>query len=302
MVDTSVDYLVFAIWPYAAVLTCVVFFIYRYLTDRFSFSSQSSQFVAASRSQSWGSVPWHYGVLVVLLIHLVGFSLPNQWGSALGQVTFLSVSEVTGWVITSFLIFGLVTLTARRALNPRVRVTTTVPDWILLFLLLTIVILGLFQAIVYAWGSLWFLNPVVPWLQSLLMFNPQVSGVTTLPLIPKIHIVLGFLLIAILPFTRLVHAVSAFRLFTYINRPYQVVIWYAKGAESGSASRRSTAKALWILFGLTIALWGVNLVSARNLLAFGLLITADFICLIAIAELYRLSADRRISAGSLQND
>jgi len=234
---TALDFLAFAVWPYLAVLISVVFFVYRYLTDKFSFSSQSSQFIAASRSQSWGSVPWHYGILLVLLIHVVGLSFRDQWATLLSQATVLSVFEVTGWGVTSLIEIGLVVLIVRRIRDPRVRVTTTFADWLLLFLLLVIVSLGLFQSIAYAWGALWFLNPVVPWLQSLVTFNPQISGVSALPLIPEIHITLGFLLIAILPFTRLVHAISAFRLFTYLRRPYQVVIWY--GRRSAQALREA---------------------------------------------------------------
>ena len=58
------------------------------------------------------------------------------------------------------------------------------------------------------------------------------------PLAFKLHIVAGFLLFAIWPFTRLVHAVSA--PVGYVTRPY-VVYRSREGATSTARTRRGWA-------------------------------------------------------------
>ena len=55
--------ILYAVIPYLAVAIAVVGGIWRYRTDRFSYSSQSSQFLE-SRTLFWGSVAWHYGILL----------------------------------------------------------------------------------------------------------------------------------------------------------------------------------------------------------------------------------------------
>ena len=57
------DTVLFIAFPYVAVILATVVGIYRYYSDRFSFSSFSSQFLE-SRRLFWGSVPWHYGIAV----------------------------------------------------------------------------------------------------------------------------------------------------------------------------------------------------------------------------------------------
>ena len=63
--------------PYAALLVFLVGTIYRYKATKFRYSSLSSQFLEG-RQLFWGSVPFHYGLLVVLAGHLVGFLFPRS--------------------------------------------------------------------------------------------------------------------------------------------------------------------------------------------------------------------------------
>ncbi|CAG0940612.1 Nitrate reductase-like protein NarX [Anaerolineae bacterium] len=53
--------------------------------------------------------------------------------------------------------------------------------------------------------------------------NPQIQYVTVLPQVVQLHILNAFFIIALFPFTRLVHLVTF--PITYLWRPYQVVIW-----------------------------------------------------------------------------
>ncbi len=216
------DAIWFIAFPYVAVILAVLGGVYRYFADRFSYSSFSSQFLE-NRRLFWGSVPWHYGIILVLSAHLLALILPGVWGDLLAAPLRLYVLEVTGMALAVMSAAGLAWLLVRRLTNARVMAVTTAMDWLTVVALLVQVILGLGVALFYRWGSGWYLSTAVPWLFSLAMFNPQIQAVAVLPLWVKLHMLSGFFIIAIFPFTRLVHLVTF--PITYLWRPAQVVIW-----------------------------------------------------------------------------
>lgn len=216
------DLLLFVVFPYVATVLAVLGGVYRYVNDRFSYSSQSSQFLER-RSLFWGSVAWHYGVLVILLAHLVALLFPRQWATLIASPVRLYVLETTGLALAVLTIVGLAILIVRRLRSPRVATVTTVMDWVLLAVLLAQVVLGFWVALFYRWGSDWYLHTAVPWLVSLFTLSPRIQYVTALPWVVKLHMVGGFVLLALFPFTRLVHVVTV--PLTYLWRPYQVAIW-----------------------------------------------------------------------------
>lgn len=226
------DTVLFASFPYVAVAIAIIGSIARYQRDRFSYSSQSSQFLG-NRALFWGSVSWHYGVLLILTAHLLAFLFPGWWGTLIASPDRLYVLEVIGLSLAVVTIFGLALLIGRRLFNHRVQSVTTVLDWVLLVALMTQIALGFWVALAYRWGSDWYLHTAVPWLMSLIKLNPQVQYVTVLPWIVKLHMLGGFVLLTLFPFTRLVHIVTF--PVTYLWRPYQVVIWNRRARRSVGA-------------------------------------------------------------------
>jgi len=212
----------FVVFPYVAVIVAVVLGIHRYRTNRFSYSSLSSQFLE-NRTLFWGSVPWHYGVILILLTHFLAFLFPTLWGNLLSDRIRLYVLEVTGLALALMTVIGIALLILRRLRSPRVYHVTSSADWLLLFVLLLQVALGFWIALVYRWGSGWYVHTAVPWLRSLLVLDPQIQHVTVLPLLVQLHLLLGFVIVLLFPFTRLVHVVTY--PITYLWRPLQVVIW-----------------------------------------------------------------------------
>ena len=96
-------------------------------------------------------------------------------------------------------------------------------DLVVEILLLAQVVLGLWIAFGYRWGSSWFAADLTPYLWSIFKLNPEIGAVSAMPWVIKLHIVGAFLLVLIIPFSRLVHFLVA--PLHYIWRPYQVVIW-----------------------------------------------------------------------------
>lgn len=218
-----IDLILFGIFPYVAVVLAVSVGLYRYFVDRFSWSSHSSQFLE-SRALFWGSVPWHYAILVILLAHFLAFLFPQGWGVLLGRPLRLYLLEVSGMALGLTTVVALLLLMLRRAGNPRLSGVTTVVDWVVLITLLVQVATGVYIAFTLRWGSVWYLHTASPWLWSLVKFDPQVQYLAALPAVVKLHAVNAFFLVAILPFSRLVHLISV--PLSYLGRPYQVVVWY----------------------------------------------------------------------------
>lgn len=216
------DSMLFAVFPYVAVVLAVVVSIYRYVNDRFSYSSFSSQFLE-NRALFWGSVPWHYGLLIILAAHLVALLLPGMWATLIGVPIRLYILEIVGLILALSALIALCVLIIRRIVNQRIFSVTSTMDWVLLATLLAQVALGFWVALFFRWGADWYLHTAVPWLISLAKLSPDTQFVTSLPWIVKIHMLGGFFIIGLFPFTRLVHIVTF--PVTYLWRPYQVVVW-----------------------------------------------------------------------------
>ncbi len=220
---TSLDYFFFSAYPYVAIIVFLVGTIYRYKEKGFKVTSLSAQFLESNKG-FWGSVPFHWGILMVFLGHMVAFLFPSSvlaWNS---DPTRLIAHEGVSFAFAVAVVVGLVGLILRRLLDPRIRVVTTRMDYFVEFVLLAQVLLGCWIALGYRWGSSWFAADLSPYLWSIIKLNPQTDAVVALPLVIKAHIVGAFSILLIFPFTRLVHIVVA--PFHYIWRPYQVVIWY----------------------------------------------------------------------------
>ena len=217
-----IDQILFGIFPYVAIALAVSGGLYRYFVDRYSWSSQSSQFLE-NRALYWGSVPWHYAILVVLLAHFLAFLFPSGWGELLGRPVRLYLMEVTGMALGVTAVLSVVLLLGRRAMNSRVTAVPSAIDWLVLASLLLQVATGVTIAATLRWGAVWYLHIVVPWLWSLITLHPQVQYLSVMPAVVKVHAVNAFVLLALFPYSRLVHIVSV--PLTYLARPYQVVVW-----------------------------------------------------------------------------
>ena len=209
-------------FPYVAIALAILVGIYRYNTDRFSYSSFSSQLLE-NQKLFWGSALWHYAIVLILLAHFIAFLIPPLWGAILGSKTLLYFLETVGLVLSLVGFIALGWLMMRRFTTRRIYVVTTRMDWVLISLLLVQMAFGFIIALTYRWGGEWFVHSTAPWLWSLVTFNPKPEYVSALPGLIQFHFFLGFLIIALFPFSRLVHLV-AFPI-GYLWRPYQRVIW-----------------------------------------------------------------------------
>ena len=209
--------------PYVAIVVFLVGAIHRYRATGFKYSSLSSQFLEG-RGIYIFAVLFHWGILIVFLGHLIAFLFPGltlAWHSSAAR---LITSEIVIFTFGLAILIGLAGLFIRRISHPRLRVVTSRMDIVIEVLLLAQIVLGLWIALGYRWGYYWFASDMSPYLWSILKLNPQIDAVSAMPWVIKTHIVGAFVILGMIPFTRLVHFLVA--PFHYIWRPYQRVIWY----------------------------------------------------------------------------
>ena len=136
------DFVLLGVFPYMALVVFFLVTIQRYRLKGFSYSSLSSQFLE-NQHHFWGSVPFHYGILVVLFGHILGFLMPQAilfWNAAPLRLLIL---EVTGIAFAVLTLVGLVNIVVRRVTNRLARRVTTRSDLVVYLLLLVQVVSGI---------------------------------------------------------------------------------------------------------------------------------------------------------------
>jgi nitrate reductase gamma subunit len=217
-----VDAFLFIGLPYIAIVTAVLAGFARTRNNRFSMSSRSSQFLE-DRQLLWGSAPWHIGILLVLLGHVIAGLFPQTWASLLSVPGALLTIQVIGVACSVLAIAGLSLLIYRRVTSARVQAVTTSADLIVVALLMVQIIVGLLSAMSFHYGAVWSTGTVVPYVWGLLTLSPDLAYVADFPMLFKLHLVGAWLILLALPFTRLMHLLAV--PLQYLWRAPQLVVW-----------------------------------------------------------------------------
>ncbi|MBW7890395.1 MAG: respiratory nitrate reductase subunit gamma [Chitinophagaceae bacterium] len=208
--------------PYIALTVFLVGTIYCYTNRKFQISSLSSEFLEGKRL-FYGSVPFHWGIVVVFFGHLTAFLLPKgvlAWNS---QPVRLMILEITAFIFAISMLVGLVNLVIRRYTTARLKPVTNYMDLVVYILLIIQTVAGLWIAYNFRWGSSWFSTLLTPYLYSIFKLSPDTTAVALLPWPVKLHIAGAYIIIGLIPFSRLMHMLVY--PLNYLWRPYQQVIW-----------------------------------------------------------------------------
>jgi len=223
---------IFVVLPYVALALLLFVTPYRYFSNRLGWSAYSTQFLE-QETLYWGSVPWHYGILPVVAAHFLGIVAPGAMETVLANPQALIALESMGLALGLFALFGGLVLLVRRLNAPILKPVTTSGDWILLVLLIFQTATGIYMGLFMRWGSQWYLHTAVPYLHSLLVFHPQIGYVADFPLVFKLHAAGAFLIVALLPFTKLVHLL--FLPIGFLKDPPILYRWRSPKAGDGAA-------------------------------------------------------------------
>ncbi|VVD64329.1 nitrate reductase [Pandoraea morbifera] len=216
---------VFGIYPYICLTVLLVGSLIRFDREQYSWKSDSSQLLKHGMLRL-GSNMFHWGILVVVAGHFVGFLAPHWLVSP-----FLTASRhqllamVGGGAAGVVAIIGLTILILRRIGTPRVRATSRTWDIVIVFMLWFQLALGLGTVLLsmrHMDGAMF--EQLTDYVKGIVTFQPGVAALLDgVPLTYRAHIALGFTIFLVSPFTRMVHIWSGLASVVYLIRPYQLV-------------------------------------------------------------------------------
>lgn len=216
-----IDQLLWVIFPYFSLALFIFGHIFRYRFDQFGWTAKSSEFIEKKQLMI-GSFLFHIGIIPVFFGHVSGLLIPKSWTRAVGisdHLYHMGAVWVGGFfgIVT---LVGMFLLTWRRLSIKSVRKLSSMSDIIVNSLLLFIVFIGVYSSLVT--------NNILPdfdyrdslsvWFRSLFIFQPNANIMANVPLAFQVHVISGFLIIAMWPFTRLVHVWSV--PLNYVGRSY----------------------------------------------------------------------------------
>jgi nitrate reductase gamma subunit len=221
---TYVDYFLWVVVPYLSLTIFVLGHIYRYNTDQFGWSAKSSEFLHKDNLLKWGSILFHYGIVLVFFGHVAGILIPKGFYDVIGitEEMYHFGSVWGGGAAGVATVIGGFLLTARRITNKRVSRNSRRIDLITLLWLGVVVVVGFTNTAGYtaSGGEFDYRETIGPWFRGVLTFRPFPELMAFAPIGFKLHVFTAFLLFALWPFTRLVHVWSL--PLEYLTRKYVV--------------------------------------------------------------------------------
>jgi nitrate reductase gamma subunit len=208
--------------PYVTIAVLAGGTVWRYRYDQFGWTTRSSQ-LYESRLLRVGSPLFHFGVLVVVVGHLIGLVVPKSWTDAAGvsEDAYHAQALALGTIAGVATLAGVAILIYRRRTTGPVFMATTNNDKGMHVVLVAAIVVGLATTLLGA-GTVGeqhnYRETVAPWFRSLFILQPDVEAMSQATLAFQLHTLIGMLLFAIWPFTRLVHAFTA--PLGYLFRPY----------------------------------------------------------------------------------
>ena len=231
---------VWGVLPYATALILVGGLIWRYRYDQFGWTTRSSQ-LYESRLLKVASPLFHFALIAVFLGHVVGLLIPKALTDWVGldQHMYHLGAFWGGGLAGIGLVLGLGLLIYRRRTQTAVFRATTRNDKVMYLALALTIGLGMVATLTgdkTATGEEHnYRETVSVWFRSLFTLQPDIEVMGHATWQFQAHIVIALLLIAMIPFTRLVHAFSA--PLHYLFRPY--IVYRSRDTDPRqSATRR----------------------------------------------------------------
>lgn len=209
--------------PYLVIGLLATGLAWRYRYDKFGWTTRSSE-LYESRILKIASPMFHYGILFVFAGHIMGLFIPAAWTDAIGmdEHAYNLLSLFAGTAAGILAVVGIGMLIYRRRTNTAVFHATTRNDKLMYLVLVAAIVMGLWAKLTHAGldEGYDYRTTIAPWSRSIFTLRPEVDLMAQAPVAFQIHAVIGMLLFALLPFTRLVHIFSA--PLQYLFRPYIV--------------------------------------------------------------------------------
>ena len=222
------DYLhefLYGIYPYICLAVLLLGSLIRFDREQYTWKSDTSQMLRRGTLRV-GSNLFHWGILVVVVGHFAGFLAPHwmvsPFLSASGHQLLAMVGGGAAGIVS---IIGLTMLIHRRLSDTRVRRNSRTWDIVIVLMLGVQLALGLGTVVLsmrHMDGALF--EVLTDYVKGVVTFRPGIARLLDgVPLTYQLHILLGFTIFLVTPFTRMVHIWSGFASLAYLIRPYQLV-------------------------------------------------------------------------------
>ncbi|WP_017381405.1 respiratory nitrate reductase subunit gamma [Paenisporosarcina sp. TG-14] len=216
-----VNQFLWVIFPYTCMAIFIFGHIYRYRTDQFHWTAKSSEFIEKKQLMI-GSILFHLGIIPVILGHVSGLGIPKSWMHAVGVNDHLyHIGAIyVGGFFGFMTLLGMIILTFRRFTIRSVRMLSSASDLVVNSLLLFIVVMGMYATLVtnVVQPEFDYRSSISVWFRDLFFLRPDPALMSGVPMSFKIHVLAGFAIFALWPFTRLVHVWSV--PLIYVGRSY----------------------------------------------------------------------------------
>ncbi|AGE65334.1 respiratory nitrate reductase subunit gamma [Bacillus subtilis] len=214
--------ILWGVMPYIVLTIFIGGHIYRYQHDQFGWTAKSSEMLEKKKLAA-GSTLFHWGLLCVVGGHVMGILIPEGVYASLGISEHMYHKMAIGAGLPAGIAActGLVILTYRRLFDKRIRKTSSPSDILTLLLLLFMMLSGVAATFLNIDSKGFdYRTTVGPWFREIALFRPDPSLMESVPLWFKFHIVIGYVVFILWPFTRLVHVFSL--PLKYLTRSYVV--------------------------------------------------------------------------------
>lgn len=196
----------FAVYPYICLVILTLGLIFRYMATPGEWNARSSN-LFAKKSLFVGSYLFHYAIIITFFGHVGGLLIPPAFMDIFGftPAVHFAVAGIMGKILSVCVFAGLCILLFRHYASPDVRATTVPMD-------IVVILCILFQSVTGGWQDYVTRTPVfLPvglWIRGVLACQPDPAIMANAPIAIKMHVVCGFAIFAMIPFSRLVHFFS----------------------------------------------------------------------------------------------
>ncbi|MCY8183485.1 respiratory nitrate reductase subunit gamma [Bacillus inaquosorum] len=214
--------ILWGVMPYIVLTIFIGGHIYRYQHDQFGWTAKSSELLEKKKLAA-GSTLFHWGMVCVIGGHLMGILIPEALYTSIGisEHVYHKMAIGAGLPAGIAACTGLIILTYRRLFDKRIRKTSSPSDILTLLLLLFMMLSGVAATFLNIDSKGFdYRTTVGPWFRNIALFRPDASLMESVPLWFKLHIIIGYVVFILWPFTRLVHVFSL--PLKYLTRSYVV--------------------------------------------------------------------------------
>lgn len=198
-------------FPYIALAVFATGVLYHLWISDKTIQATSSQFLRGGKGMFWGSTLFHYAILLVLAGHIFGLLTPEWlYRLIMTDETKRLLAIIMGSLSGGVALIGITMLVIRRIGDARIRAVSSFQDYFIPILIIVQILLGLTCTYITANSPIENYLSVDYWAQGLVWFEPDAwKYIADINIFYVLHIVNGFLIFILFPFTKFMHMLMA---------------------------------------------------------------------------------------------